>query len=240
MIKLLIIPILGDALRYAIRLMQLEDIAQANEIDRECFPEWPPASYKREILFSKLSLYLVACERENKNPLADQAAEPKENQRTASRLGQFWHKLRLFFSSEESLSSATNQRIVGLSGLWIMSDDAHLTTIGIREPYRRQGIGELLLIAALELALTRNARVVTLEVRSSNLVAQRLYEKYGFSRMGLRRGYYTDNGEDAVIMSTDTLTSASFQSHLQRLKQAHAQRWGKADCQIGQYPRPQG
>jgi len=233
MIKLFIIPILGYALMYAIRPMQLEDVAQANEIDRECFPEWPPASYKREILFSRLSHYLVACEREENSPVADQVAESKENQRSASRLGRFWCKLRLFFSSAEGLSSTTNQSIVGLAGLWIMADEAHLTTLGVREAHRRRGLGELLLIAVLELALMLNARVVTLEVRGSNLIAQRLYEKYGFSKVGLRRGYYTDTGEDAVLMSSDTLASAPFQSHFQRLKQAHAQRWGKADCQIG-------
>ena len=119
-----------------------------------------------------------------------------------------------------------NQRIVGLAGLWIMSDEAHLITIGVREAYRRQGIGELLVIAVLDLALTLNAQVVTLEVRASNHTAQKLYAKYGFCNVGLRRGYYSDNREDAVVMSTDSLTSTPFQSHFQRLKQAHTQRWG--------------
>ena len=213
--------------------MRLEDVAQANEIDRECFPEWPPVSYRREILFSRLSHYLVAWDGGEGNPVADPVIELGESDQRASRLGRFRHKLRLLFGSERSWSSSTNQRIVGLASLWIMAGEAHLTTIGVRDAYRRQGIGELLLIAAFDLALRHNARIVTLEVRASNLVAQRLYEKSGFSRVGLHRGYYTDNREDAVVMSTDNLALASFQSHFQWLKQAHAQRWGPADCQIG-------
>lgn len=213
--------------------MQVEDVPQANELDRECFPEWPPPSYKREILFSRLSHYLVAWDRETGGPADHQATEQRESPQRSSRLGQFWQRLRLLLRAEPASPSTMNQRIVGLAGLWIMADEAHLTTIGVREAYRRQGIGERLLIAALDLALMLNARVVTLEMRASNHAAHKLYEKYGFRWMGLRRGYYSDNREDAVVMSTDSLTSASFQSHFQRLKQAHTQRWGSADCQIG-------
>jgi ribosomal-protein-alanine N-acetyltransferase len=213
--------------------MLVEDVPQANEIDRECFPEWPAPSYKREILFSRLSHYLVAWDRETGNPADHQAIEQRESLQRSSKIGQFLEKLRLLLKAEPASPSTTNQRIVGLAGLWIMADEAHLTTIGVREVYRRQGIGELLLIAALHLTLMLNARVLTLEVRASNHAAQKLYEKYGFRRVGLRRGYYSDNREDAVVMSTDSLTSASFQSHFQWLKQAHAQRWGPADCQIG-------
>lgn len=211
--------------------MRVEDVSQVYEIDRECFPDWPPPSYKREILFSKLSHYLVAWD---KDSLVDhEVIGQKESRQRASRPGQFLNRLRLLLKANLALSSTTNQRIAGLAGLWIMADEAHLTTIGVREAYRMQGIGELLLIATLDLALMLNARVVTLEVRVSNHAAQKLYEKYGFRQVGLRRGYYSDNGEDAVVMSTDSLTSASFQSCFQRLKQAHAQRWGPADCQIG-------
>ena len=71
------------------------------------------------------------------------------------------------------------------------------------------------------------ARVVTLEVRVSNAAAQQLYAKYGFSQVGLRRGYYTDNHEDAVIMSTDHIASHSFQAQLQELKKAYTEKWGE-------------
>ena len=220
-------------MRYAIRPMRIEDASQANEIDRECFPEWPSPSYKRELLFSRLSHYLVAWDRETGGPADHRVIEERESRQRSSRLGQFLEKLRLLLKAEPASPSTTNQRIVGLAGLWIMAEEAHLTTIGVREAYRRQGIAELLLIAALDLALMLSAQVVTLEVRASNHAAQKLYQKCGFQRVGLRRAYYSDNREDAVVMSTDSLTSASFQSHFQRLKQAHTQRWGPADCHIG-------
>jgi len=213
--------------------MRVEDVPQANEIDRECFPEWPPPPYKREILFSRLSHYLVAWERGTGSPADHPVIEQRESPQRSSRLGQFLQRLRLLLKAEPDSPSSMNQRIVGLTGLWIMADEAHLTTIGVRKAYRRQGMGGLLLIAVLDLAVMHNVRVVTLEVRASNHAAQKLYEKYGFCIVGLRRGYYSDNREDAVVMSTDSLTSAPFQSHFQRLKQAHTQRWGPTDCQIG-------
>ena len=94
------------------------------------------------------------------------------------------------------------------------------------------GIGELLLISAIELALSRNAHMLTLEVRKSNMPAQALYKKYGFEEVGVRRGYYTDNREDAIIMTTDRLTSAPFQALFQRLKGKHDKRWGEARLEL--------
>jgi ribosomal-protein-alanine N-acetyltransferase len=71
------------------------------------------------------------------------------------------------------------------------------------------------------------AKLVTLEVRVSNTQAQALYEKYGFNRTGIRNRYYADNGENAFIMTTDTISSPAFQSHFNQLKQAHEQKWGE-------------
>ena len=70
-----------------------------------------------------------------------------------------------------------------------------------------------------------DAQVLTLEVRASNLPAQALYEKYGFAKVGVRRRYYADDGEDAVVMTTERITSGSYQSMFQQLKQAYTQRW---------------
>ena len=94
-----------------------------------------------------------------------------------------------------------------------------------REAYRRLGVGERLLISLIDLAMQLNAHIVTLEVRASNELAQELYQKYGFYKTGMRHRYYTDNGEDAFIMSTDTLTLPSFQSNYQKLKKAYEVKW---------------
>ena len=211
-------------MRCVMRPMRIEDTPQAKEIDRECFPtQWPTPSYKTDILFGRPTHYLVACE-ERANNAVEQAKQG------GPVLSQLLRKLRHPFCTGEAYGS--NQWIIGLVGLWIMAGEAHITTIGVREAYRRQGIGELLLISVIELALMRHSQVVTLEVRATNSAAQALYEKYGFTKAGVRRGYYTDNREDALIMTTDTITSDSFQGRLRRLKQAHAERWGLSRRQI--------
>lgn len=212
-------------MHYVVRPMRLADVPQATEIDKECFPtQWPPPPYKNDLLFNRPARYLVACKDEN------HAVPVEETEQRGAPLNHFLGGVRRFFYAAEA--SPASQRIVGLIGFWLMAGEAHITTIGVREAYLRLGIGELLLISAVELAMKRNAQVITLEVRASNSAAIALYEKYGFSRTGVRRGYYTDNREDAVTMTTDTITSAPFQSRFQRLKQAHAERWGPAQCQI--------
>ena len=90
-------------------------------------------------------------------------------------------------------------------GMWLMVDEAHITTFAVHPAWRRQRIGERLLLAFLDLAIDRHAREATLEVRLSNLAARRLYEKYGFRPVGLRPRYYSDDGEDALIMTTEPL-----------------------------------
>jgi len=114
--------------------------------------------------------------------------------------------------------------IDGVTGFWVMAGEAHIITIAVRPEHRRQGIAETLLIAAIELAVSLGAHLMTLEVRQSNAAAQALYGKYGFAVTGTRKAYYNDNGEDAVIMSTGTLADIPFQEHFRRLKQAHAER----------------
>ena len=88
-----------------------------------------------------------------------------------------------------------------------MVDEAHITTFAVHPAYRRRRIGERLLLAMLDLSADRHATEATLEVRLSNLGARRLYEKYGFRPVGIRPRYYSDNGEDALIMTTEPLAS---------------------------------
>jgi ribosomal-protein-alanine N-acetyltransferase len=110
--------------------------------------------------------------------------------------------------------------IVAFGGMWLMVDEAHITTFAVHPGWRRRRIGERLLLAMLALAEDRGAREATLEVRLSNLGARRLYEKYGFRPVGLRPHYYRDDGEDALIMTTDVLSSATMRTRLAGLREA--------------------
>jgi len=111
-------------------------------------------------------------------------------------------------------------RIVAYGGMWLMVDEAHITTFAVHPRWRRQRLGERLLLAFLDLARDRHAREATLEVRLSNLGARRLYEKYGFRPVGIRPRYYSDNGEDALIMTTDALGAPAMRERLARLRDA--------------------
>lgn len=108
--------------------------------------------------------------------------------------------------------------VVGFGGLWVMVDEAHITTFAVHPAWRRRGIGERLLLALLDVAIAKRAREATLEVRLSNLAARRLYEKYGFRPVGVRPRYYSDDGEDALIMTTDGLASDSMRARLAALR----------------------
>ena len=110
--------------------------------------------------------------------------------------------------------------VVGFAGLWVMVDEAHVTTFAVHPRWRRHGIGERLLLALLDLSVERRAREATLEVRLSNMPARRLYEKYGFRPVGIRPRYYSDNGEDALIMTTDALASPVMRERVARLREA--------------------
>jgi len=110
--------------------------------------------------------------------------------------------------------------IVGFGGLWVMVDEAHITTFAVDPRWRRRGIGEWMLLGLLDRAEERRAREATLEVRLSNMPARRLYEKYGFRPVGIRPRYYSDNGEDALIMTTDALDSPDMRQRLARLRAA--------------------
>ena len=94
-------------------------------------------------------------------------------------------------------------RVVGYGGLWMILDEGHVTNIAVDPDFRGRKLGEKLLRTLMSMCAASGGRKMTLEVRVSNNVAQNLYRKYGFERVGLRKGYYTDNREDAIIMWVD-------------------------------------
>lgn len=108
--------------------------------------------------------------------------------------------------------------LVGYAGLWKMHDEAHVTTIGVRRRDQGRGFGLALMLALIDRAFALDARWVTLEVRASNYGAMALYEKLGFKVIGRRRGYYTDDGEDAVVMWSDSLLAPAFQQRFERIR----------------------
>ena len=94
-------------------------------------------------------------------------------------------------------------RVIGYAGAWIILDESHITNIAVQREYRGQGIGRALTEGLLQYLANLGAAYATLEVRKSNEVAQRLYVSLGFIKLGVRKRYYEDNGEDALIMVCD-------------------------------------
>ncbi|MFC4714048.1 ribosomal protein S18-alanine N-acetyltransferase [Planococcus dechangensis] len=94
----------------------------------------------------------------------------------------------------------TEEAIVGYCGMWLVMDEAHITNIAISPSQRGKKLGEALMKAAIDSAKAQGAKLMTLEARVSNIVAINLYKKLGFQNGGIRKGYYTDNQEDAIVM----------------------------------------
>ncbi len=122
--------------------------------------------------------------------------------------------------------------VIGFLGVWLLPEEAHIVTVAVRESYRRRGIGELLLISAVELAQENGQSVVTLECRVSNEPALALYGKYGFRQVGLRPHYYSDNREDAYVLTASAVTSESYRASFQRLKEEHRRRGGDYELHV--------
>ncbi|MGG1291829.1 ribosomal protein S18-alanine N-acetyltransferase [Bacillus smithii] len=116
-----------------------------------------------------------------------------------------WTKESFYYELEQNhfahyLVVVVNDKVAGYCGSWIILDEAHVTNIAVLPQYRGRGFGEALLRKMMELARGLGAKTMTLEVRVSNMPAQSLYKKLGFQKGGIRKGYYTDNQEDALIM----------------------------------------
>jgi [ribosomal protein S18]-alanine N-acetyltransferase len=187
-----------------IESMRVEDIGPVLEIERLSFSApWSARAYEYELRYNELAHYFVARLMNGAGP---------------TRRG--WNPRDWFETLFRPSAVETDPLIVGYVGFWLMVGEAHISTIAVNPSFRRRSIGELLLVAALERAMELHAHQATLEVRVSNVSAQDLYLKYGFVKAGLRKGYYTDNNEDGIIMTTPPLTSAEYQQRYQRLRDA--------------------
>ncbi|MDD6119128.1 MAG: ribosomal protein S18-alanine N-acetyltransferase [Selenomonadaceae bacterium] len=110
----------------------------------------------------------------------------------------FWHEA----SNEHTCYrlAVADEQVVGFAGCWVTCDEAQITNIALLPDWRGQGLGTRLMADLMAAAKARGCTAMTLEVRPSNTAALALYHHYGFKEAGRRKGYYTDNGEDAIIM----------------------------------------
>jgi ribosomal-protein-alanine N-acetyltransferase len=191
--------------------MQPDDVGDVGRVEKECFPTpWPASAYRRELRNPTGNYYIVARWRSGE----DDASPHQRGEASNHRAG-----LGLFAFLQRTPPSPHPHPLIGFAGMWTMMDEAHITTIGVGMAHRGRHVGELLLVGLVEEALRRNTNWITLEVRVSNLTAQNLYRKYGFSQYGVRKRYYSDNGEDAYIMWSPSLRAAEFKARYSLLKQ---------------------
>jgi ribosomal-protein-alanine N-acetyltransferase len=184
-------------LPYVVEPMTLADLDSIMEIERVAFATpWSARAYRYEITQNEQSIMLVVRPR--------------------------LHARGLLARLRDQLEPARPGSLMGYAGLWLLLDEAHICTIAVHPEHRRQGLGELLLLALLDQGREQGACRATLEVRVSNFVAQGLYHKYGFEIVSVRKRYYSDSGEDAYIMTTPPFDTAEFQANLhQRRSQLH-------------------
>jgi ribosomal-protein-alanine N-acetyltransferase len=109
--------------------------------------------------------------------------------------------------------------VVGYAGLMMSGNDGHITTVAVDPEWQRQGVATRLLLALAREAIRRGANALTLEVRLSHRGAQRLYQRFGFTAVGVRKGYYADSGEDALIMWAHDADQPDYAALLDRLEQ---------------------
>jgi ribosomal-protein-alanine N-acetyltransferase len=218
---------------FSVRPAALADVSEMDAVEREAFPTlFPPTRFRRELQRSN-ALYLIAVRGWKRDDLSGGESEQPERRGVRGLLGRVASiPGKLLFQRVGGPKRNSPEYIAGLVGLWFVLDEAHVVIIGIRPRDRRKGLGELLLIAAMEAAMRHGSRVVTLEVRSSNDAARTLYRKYGFQEVGVRKRYYADNNEDAVIMTTPPIQTDGYWDHFHEQIRNHTERWGEAERRI--------
>ena len=205
-----------------LRRLRKEDITEVVEIEREAFsPMWVSSPFRRD-LNNRRACYLVACiEPDDFEPPSPVDAIEVPRSWLSRLVG------RLGFGGDESAADVRDDfAIAGYVSVWYQGDEAHIVEIAVRETLRGNGIGELLLIGSLREAVAYGSHVMTLEARVSNFIAQRLYEKYSFKSVGIRKGYYSDNREDAVIMTTSPIHTEEYARVFRELQETWESRWG--------------
>ncbi|MYA60303.1 MAG: ribosomal-protein-alanine N-acetyltransferase [Chloroflexi bacterium] len=211
---------------YRARYASIGDAFAIDFVIKEAFGVTAPRSSAAREIKRKNTTYIVVTK-------DSQVGNGSDDVNNAMRMN--WRRrLRSLVSvSVGNLEPLSDSRsIVGLVGIWTPVDQAHIMVIASRPSERRQGVGELLVIATLCEAVKIGATNVTLEVRKSNDAALTLYRKYGFSEIGIRRRYYSDNHEDAVIMATPSFANLDYIRSLQRRRDGYFMARGDTEIQV--------
>jgi len=196
---------------FRLDLMTLDDLPEVGRVERRCFTNpWPQSAYRRELRYPEQNYYVVLRDCDGQGRTDPSQRRSELSRRALTRL--------VTSLARKSDEAPLAPDLAGFAGMWVMYDEAHITTIGVDPLYRGQGLGELMLVALFDEAIRRRASLLTLEVRVSNTSAQRLYEKYGMSVQGIRARYYTDNGEDAYIMWSRSLREPEFLTRYEELR----------------------
>ncbi|MFH1088145.1 MAG: ribosomal protein S18-alanine N-acetyltransferase [Chloroflexota bacterium] len=155
---------------------------------------------------------------------ADREAFPTQPAISYSTLRRDLHSTLSHYLVAASSRQGSLHRVLGFISFWLVAGEIHVTGVAVRQISQRRGIGERLLISLLDKAIEYKANMATLEVRVSNLSAQSLYQKYGFEKVGIRVGYYSDNHENAQLMTVCNVSSATYRAKLKALKQNHTEK----------------
>jgi len=204
--------------------MVQDDVEEVGGVERLCFTNpWPLSAYRRELRNPDQNFYIVLRDDPAADTAGDVAADGSDhfddNHASSGALSGTLPSTRsstrrsrrfAFWNIGRRGDVGPHPPIIGFAGMWNLYDEAHVTTIGVVPKYRGRGLGEVLFVAMLDEAIRRQVTWVTLEVRVSNISAQNLYRKYGFTIQGRRPRYYSDNNEDAFIMWSDSLKKQNY------------------------------
>jgi len=227
---------LQESLPVSIRRLRVDDIDQVVAIEKEAFsPLWVSSSFKRD-LNNKRANYLVACfdEEVSSEEILAEIDSDRSAQEEEPRPPRLWSRMlgRFGFSSNDEPDNVDDVfNIAGYVSVWYQGEEAHITEIAVKETLRGRGVGELLLIGSLKAAIEYGSKVMTLEARVSNFIAHRLYQKYSFKSVGIRKAYYSDNREDAVIMTTTPIYTPEYETLFTGLQSTYESRWGRMDIE---------